>query len=177
MPIRSEKKNSQAAVAASKKFNVFRRCRRNAIITSLSSFSLAALYLDVLHPGGLERVPDVLRLRRGLRAPADDAHVLDPLPGLGQLGELVAPAAVDELLEAGELDLLLLEDLCVELELGGHGGERHDSGRAAGRGAGRRSGSATRWGSKDGAAAGAGGGGGRVGGADVDCRLHFTGVQ
>ena len=65
-------------------------------------------YLDVLHPGGLERVADVLRLRRGLRAPADDAHRLDPLPGLWQLGELVAPAAVDELLEAGELYLLLL---------------------------------------------------------------------
>ena len=51
--------------------------------------------LDASHAGLGQRVADVLRLRRCLRAPADDADGLDVGPRLRKLVELVATAADD----------------------------------------------------------------------------------
>mmetsp|Transcript_21519 Transcript_21519/g.85568 ORF Transcript_21519/g.85568 Transcript_21519/m.85568 type:complete len:782 (-) Transcript_21519:50-2395(-) len=61
-----------------------------------------------------ERFFEVLRLRGGLRPPADDADLPDPLKRRRQLLEEVAPAAHDLLRRPGELDRLLLEHRRLE---------------------------------------------------------------
>ena len=69
-----------------------------------------------LDAGALERVAQVLRLRRPLRAPADDADLLDAREGLGQQREQVA-AALDDLLGAiAHLHGVDLENLRAEIE-------------------------------------------------------------
>ena len=71
----------------------------------------ADLDLDVR---ALQRVAQVLRLRRRLRAPADDTDLLDALERLREQREEVAPSADDLLLRAGEHQLLRLEDLRLD---------------------------------------------------------------
>src|SRR6266568_2200711 len=77
----------------------------------------------------LERFAQVLSLRRALRAPADDADLLDARERLRQQAEKVPPAAQEALLDAVELDRLHVEDLRLEqvrLALGA-GGRAHSA--------------------------------------------------
>ena len=79
------------------------------------AFAQADLDLDA---GALERFAQVLRLRRPLRGPADDADLLDAVERLGQQREEVAAAGDDGLFPVGHLDGAGLENL---------GGESHRS--------------------------------------------------
>ena len=74
----------------------------------------ADLHLDA---GALERVAQVLRLRRALRAPADDADLLDAREGLGQQGKQVPPTFDDLLgVAVAEIERVDREDLRAEAE-------------------------------------------------------------
>eukprot|EP00955_Chlamydomonas_euryale_P066008 359426-Chlamydomonas_euryale.AAC.5 len=69
--------------------------------------------------GGAQRRPhpQVLRLRGRLRAPADDADLLDALKRRRQAGQLVLAAAHNVLVLSGKRHELLLEGLGVEVEV------------------------------------------------------------
>ena len=69
-----------------------------------------------LDAGPGERVAEVLGLGRTLRAPADDADLVDAFERLGQQRKQVAAAAHDGFLGPRHLDDLLLEDLRLEVE-------------------------------------------------------------
>src|SRR6185436_8465478 len=69
----------------------------------------------------LERVAQVLGLRRALRAPADHADLLDAGEGLGQQRQQVPAADHDALFLATDVDDLLFEHLGLEIEIGRHG--------------------------------------------------------
>src|SRR5205823_6619832 len=69
-----------------------------------------------------ERVAQVLRLRRPLRRPADDADLADALEGVDEAREEMASAADDVFRRAGQLQRLLLEDLGAEGAQGGRHG-------------------------------------------------------
>ena len=88
----------------------------------------ADLHLDA---GALERVTQVLSLRRALRAPADDADLLDARERLREQGEQVAAAAHDLLRVRAELELVDGEDL-------GREGQCFRHGDSPGRGRGER---------------------------------------
>jgi hypothetical protein len=83
--------------------------------------------------GALERVTQVLRLGRPLRAPADDADLLDAREGARQKRQQVPPALDDLLLVPLELEGVHLEELRREIERHRHGGLLAGD-RAAGRG-------------------------------------------
>jgi hypothetical protein len=72
------------------------------------AFAQADLDLDAR---ALERLPQVLGLRRALRGPADDADLLDAVERLGQQLEEVAAALDDGLFAVGHLDGTGLENL------------------------------------------------------------------
>ena len=84
---------------------------------------------DNLDASALERFAQVLRLRRALRAPADDADLLDARERLRQQAEQVPAAAKEALLHAVELDRLHVEETRLEL-VGlafGAGGRAHSA--------------------------------------------------
>ena len=81
----------------------------------------AAAQADLdLDAGALERLAQVLRLRRALRAPADHADLLDALERLGQQREQVAAADDHRFFAAPDVDHLLVEDLGLKIEIGRH---------------------------------------------------------
>ena len=77
----------------------------------------ADLHLD---PGPLQRVAQVLRLRRPLRAPADDADLLDAREGLRQQRKQVA-ATLDDLLAAVAILTVSIEKILDEKLIGTSG--------------------------------------------------------
>src|SRR5712692_2956432 len=84
---------------------------------------------DDLDARALERFAQVLRLRGALRAPADNADLLDARERLRQQAEQMAPAAKEALLHTVELDRFDVEDTRPEqVRLAfGAGGRAHSA--------------------------------------------------
>jgi hypothetical protein len=91
---------------------------RARLLVGLRGGAEADAHLGV-HARLLQRVAEVLALRGRLGAPPDDADGVDALERLGKLLEEVAAAAHDVLALAGDVHELLLENLGVDVELGG----------------------------------------------------------
>ena len=84
---------------------------------------------DDLDARALERLAQILRLRRTLRAPADDADLLDARERLRQQAEQVPAAPKEALLHSVELDRLHVEETRLEMVrlAFGAGGRAHSA--------------------------------------------------
>ena len=68
-----------------------------------------------------ERFPQVLRLSRTLRRPADDANLTDPRERFGQQREKMAPASNDPFFGAAQGDLFHRENIGAERHIAPRG--------------------------------------------------------